>query len=167
MSYRRPPLSRAQERAGIRLRAQSVLDYNAMRVARIPRLLCGHRAPLHTARRAPSRAARAQAGASGHGCCSSSRGAWCNCINISHATALFTGHVADAIFTALSFVRPSRTLPGSNRAFLSAAWPRAAGRPSRQANESKRVSKLDSVIGITFVVAIRLIVKLFAWTKGG
>ncbi|PRD80215.1 hypothetical protein C6T66_07580 [Burkholderia multivorans] len=118
MSYRRPPLSRAQERAGIRLRAQSVLDYNTMRVARIPRLPGDHRAQRHTARRAPSRAARAQAGASGHGCCSSSRGAWCNCINISHATALFTGHVADAIFTALSFARPSRTLPGSNRAFF-------------------------------------------------
>ncbi|PRF71978.1 hypothetical protein C6Q09_10260 [Burkholderia multivorans] len=145
-----------------------MLDYNAMRVARIPRLPRGRRAPRPTARRAPSRAARAQAGASGHGCCSSSRGAWCNCINISHATALFTGHVADAIFTALSFVRPSRTLPGSNRAFFyrPRGRVRRGGRAVRRTNRNGfrnliRLSESHSLLRFA------LSSNFFAWTKGG
>ncbi|PRE69396.1 hypothetical protein C6P82_08810 [Burkholderia multivorans] len=95
-----------------------MLDYNDVRVARIRYLPGGRLVQRRTARDAPSDAARAHAGMTGYECCSSAIGAWCNCIKVNHATALFTGHAADAILTALSFARLFRTPSGSDRVFF-------------------------------------------------
>ncbi|WP_254223604.1 hypothetical protein [Burkholderia multivorans] len=108
----------ARTRPGTGRRAQSVLDYNDVRVARIRYLPGGRLVQRRTARDAPSDAARAHASMTGYECCSRAAGAWCNCIKVNHATALFTGHAADAILTALSFARLFRTPSGSDRVFF-------------------------------------------------
>ncbi|WP_235557787.1 hypothetical protein [Burkholderia multivorans] len=95
-----------------------MLDYNDVRVARIRYLPDGRLVQRRTVRDAPSDAARAHATMTGYECCSSAAGAWCNCIKVNHATALFTGHAADAILTALSFARLFRTPSGSDRVFF-------------------------------------------------